>query len=127
MGFAKATEARKASFLEALPRSAALGRRVMFGFPAAFVNGWFFAGVFEASVVLRLPESLPRDEFPELARAKPFGPMGSPMKGWVVVPAALDTAKKLPALLAKLLPHVDALPPKAKKPRKPRETKRRAT
>lgn len=42
-------------FDRSLPRDDAVQRRRMFGYPAGFVNGNMFAGLFEESVVVRVP------------------------------------------------------------------------
>jgi hypothetical protein len=92
----------------------------MFGYPSAFVRGNYFAGLFEESVVLRLPEPL-RGKLPELAHAAVFDPMrtGKGMRDWLVIPAKVaSNAHALAALLEAALPLVATLPPKAKKPRK---------
>ncbi|HLQ24981.1 MAG TPA: TfoX/Sxy family protein [Acidiferrobacterales bacterium] len=39
-------------FIEALPN---IERRKMFGYPAAFINGRLFAGLYQDSMVLKLP------------------------------------------------------------------------
>src|SRR3989442_2029665 len=66
--------------------------RKMFGYPAVFVNGNMFAGLFHDSMILRL-NAEDRDTFPGAA---PFEPMpGRPMREYVVAPgvgARLDDA-----------------------------------
>jgi TfoX/Sxy family transcriptional regulator of competence genes len=62
--------------------------RRMFGYPAAFVNGQMFTGVFQDRLFVRLSES----DRAELAKrgGKPFEPMpGRPMREYVEVPPAL--------------------------------------
>jgi len=62
--------------------------RRMFGYPAAFVNGQMFTGVFQDRLFVRLSES----DRAELAKrgGKPFVPMpGRPMREYVEVPPAL--------------------------------------
>lgn len=87
--------------------------RKMFGFPAAFVNGNLFTGLFEDRWFVRLPEA----ERAELAGAgaAPFEPMpGRPMREYVELPAAVladDAARD--GWLRRSLDHVAGLPPKA--------------
>jgi hypothetical protein len=124
MRFKKSSPEIVARFADALPGSALIEKRKMFGYPSAFVRGNYFAGLFEENVVLRLPEPL-RGKLPELANAAVFDPMrtGSGMKGWLVVPAKVASKPHaLAALLEAALPLVATLPPKAKKPRKRAKT-----
>ena len=103
------------AFEIALPPTAE--RRKMFGMPAAFVNGNMMAGVFEDSIMVRLPE---KDRAKLVtAGGAPFAPMDRPMKEYVTVPAAFHTdAAKLRLWLRKALAYADSLPPKAPKARK---------
>ena len=88
-----------ARFDRAAPRDPRIARKVMFGYPALFLNGNMFAFTFRDNIVVRLSA-------PERARAiksgaKAFEPMpGRPMKEYVAVRAA-DVSK--PATLAKWL------------------------
>jgi TfoX/Sxy family transcriptional regulator of competence genes len=89
--------------------------RKMFGYPAGFVNGNLFTGIFESSWFVRLPD----DERAQLAAAggSAFSPMpGRPMREYVVMPAtvAADPAAAEPWLL-RALEHTGQLPPKAKR------------
>jgi hypothetical protein len=55
-------------------------QRKMFGYPAAFVNGNMFMGLFAESMLIRLPQEL-RDNLLELPDASVFEPMpGRPMR-----------------------------------------------
>jgi TfoX/Sxy family transcriptional regulator of competence genes len=120
MRFKKSSPEVVGRFEEALPRSALVEPKKMFGYPASFVNGNFFVGLYEDNFVLRLPEQL-RQKLPELAGAAAFDPMGTGkgMKDWLVIPSAVAAnPKRLAALLSGALSLVSALPPKAKKPRR---------
>lgn len=120
MRFKKSSPEIVARFADALPQSALVEKKKMFGYPSAFVRGNYFAGLFEESVVLRLPEPL-RDKLSELAKAAVFDPMrtGKGMKDWLVIPAKVASSPRmLAALLEAALPLVATLPPKAKKPGK---------
>lgn len=89
--------------------------RKMFGYPAAFVNGHLFTGLFSASWFVRLPD----DARAELSAAggTAFAPMpGRPMREYVVMPDALaaDPAAAEP-WVRRALDFVGQLPPKAKR------------
>ncbi len=89
-------------------------RRLMFGFPAAFVNGHMFLSLFEEQLVLRLDEG-PRQALTATG-ARAFEPMkGRPMKEYVVAPAALVADRAaLAKWVDKALAYGRSLPPKAK-------------
>ena len=88
-----------ARFDRAAPQDPRIAHRVMFGYPALFLNGNMFAFTFRDNIVVRLSE-------PERARAmksgaRAFEPMpGRPMKEYIAVRAA-DVSK--PATLARWL------------------------
>lgn len=106
-------------FHAALPDHPAATRRKMFGYPACFVNGNYFTGLYENRVVVRLPGVI-RDRFPELAEALPFDPMGTGkgMKDWYQVPSSIvDNDDRLSEFLAATFEEVARLP--AKEPKKP--------
>jgi TfoX/Sxy family transcriptional regulator of competence genes len=86
--------------------------RKMFGYPAAFVHGNMFAGLFQDSVILRLSP----DDRGALRGATQFEPMpGRPMREYVVAPAAVvDSAAQLRAWLGRARSFAAMLPPKAK-------------
>jgi hypothetical protein len=125
MRFKKSSPEIVVRFEGALPRSPLVEPKRMFGYPASFVRGNFFAGLHEDNVVIRLPEPL-RTKLPELVNATAFDPMrnGRGMKDWFVIPPAVAASpKRLAALFAAALPLVSTLPPKAKKPAKRAKTK----
>jgi hypothetical protein len=106
-------------FKGALPKDPAVEPRAMFGYPAAFVRGTFFVGLFEESVVIRMPEPQ-KSKLAALAKAGGFSPMGGkPMADWYVVPQKIASSK---AALAKFFGEALALakdlPEKKKKPKK---------
>jgi TfoX/Sxy family transcriptional regulator of competence genes len=126
MAWKKPSQALIDTFDAVLPGPPA-ERRLMFGFPAAFVNGNMFMGLHEERLVLRLDERA-RQELLDGGAAL-FEPMkGRPMKEYVVAPASLlaDRAA-LKRRVAQALSFVGALPPKAKKkPAKKTPAKRKA-
>jgi len=91
-------------------------RRLMFGFPAGFINGNMFMGLFEDSMILRLSDEL-RDEMMKMKGARHFAPMaGRVMKTYVVIPDSLLADRKtLSAWVGKALTHGESLPRKQKK------------
>jgi len=107
-------------------------QRKMFGYPAGFVNGNMFVGLFQESMILRLPAG-PREEFLKIYNAELFEPMpGRPMREYVAVPQSLIRDKQeLMAWVARAIEYGASLKPKspAAKPKKspstPKKAKRR--
>lgn len=122
MTFKKSSREIEERFEAALPKDPAIEPRKMFGYKCAFVKGNVFAGLFEESVVIRLPDGLERS-FPDLADAQGFNPMGKGkgMTGWFVIPefVSLDP-RRLERLLAAAFTVVVDLPAKAAKPARSR-------
>lgn len=111
-------------FNESLPHDLGVQPRKMFGYPAAFVNGNMFAGLFQDSVIARLPPEL-RAELARDFGAKPFEPMaGRPMREYVELPddVVADEAE-LARLLATAFSFAAGLPPKVKPPKKAKPAK----
>ena len=98
-------------------------QRKMFGYPAGFVNGNLFMGLFQDDLILRLPDSR-RQELLAANKVKLFEPMpGRPMREYVAVANALTCNKKeLVAWVAKSFEYGASLKQKvkAKKTNKPR-------
>ncbi len=111
--FGKAPEALVRTFENAMKDFPMAQQRKAFGFPAAFINGNMFAGLFNDKMIVRL---LPEDAA-KLQNAQQFEPMpGRPMRGWVVVPrAVLDSASELNAWMQRAMAYAKTLPAKAKK------------
>lgn len=127
MAFAKSSPELVERFNGALPKHPDAQPRKMFGYAACFVNGNFFAGMYEDNIIVRLPDGL-KEKFPELADAPGFDPMGNGkgMKDWWPVPSSIVAdAGKLTDFLAATFIEVHQLPPKApkKKSSKPRTKK----
>ncbi|MHB1505299.1 MAG: TfoX/Sxy family protein [Sulfobacillus sp.] len=105
-------------FDELIPRTGDVGRRPMFGYPAAFANGYLFAGLFEDHMLLRLGAHM--DAFRAIGGA-PFEPRaGTPMTGFLLVPPGLladpqTLAPWIDRALATAL-NLPAKPPKGKHP-----------
>lgn len=105
-------------FKAALPKDPSVEPKSMFGYPASFVRGNFFSGLFEEHVVMRMPEPQ-KGKLTALAKAEGFSPMGTkPMTDWYIVPAKISSS---PTALAKFLKEALALakelPEKKKKPK----------
>lgn len=106
-------------FEGALPVHPDAQPRKMFGYPACFVKGHFFAGLHEKSFVVRLPNAM-KDRLPELAGARIFDPMGTGkgMKDWWVIPASVaGSESKLAKFLAAAFVEVRKLPARASRAR----------
>ena len=99
-------------------------RRLMFGMPAAFLNGNMFACLFGEGMVLRLPDA-PRDELMAKEGGGPFEPMpGRRMREYALVPPHMSRdAAELDRWLARAFEYAQTLPPKVQKPRKARTKK----
>jgi TfoX/Sxy family transcriptional regulator of competence genes len=93
-------------------------QRRMFGYPAAFVNGHLFAGLFENRMVLKLPAES-RSKLLEIPGAARFEPIpGRPMGEFVVVPPSLVRNRtRLRPWLESAYAYVKSFRPKVKKTR----------
>jgi TfoX/Sxy family transcriptional regulator of competence genes len=107
-----------AAFDAALPPPP-VERRVMFGYPAAFIGGNLFFSLFADSMVLRLPEE-ERKKLLAVEGARPFEPMpGRVMKDYVRVPPSVAGApKKLKLWIEKALKYAQGMPAKVRKSKK---------
>jgi TfoX/Sxy family transcriptional regulator of competence genes len=100
-----------------LPEDAVVERKKMFGYPAAFVNGNMFAGVFQDEIMLRLPEAK-RAEIAQ-AGATGFAPMGRTMREYMLAPKSMQTdTAALASWLNEAFRFGLMLPAKEPKPRK---------
>lgn len=95
--------------------------RQMFGYPAAFVNGNMFMGVFQDRMFLRLPDEARGELMQEGGDV--FDPMGGrPMKEYAVVPQAmLSDRPALEAWVKRSLEYGLSLPPKAPRAKRSRK------
>ena len=122
MKWAKAPDELKA-LIDELMKAVDCQKRPMFGYPAFFINGNMFAGLFEDKLFLRLaPDraSSLKARFPEIASFEPM--KGRPMKSYFVLPRALYTdAGQMGKVLQEAAVYCRSLPAKAAKPRKPRK------
>ncbi len=91
--------------------------RKTFGYPASFIDGKMFAGLYDDYLILRLsPDDLAA--FLKIEGARPFEPMpGRSMGGYAVVPPSiLNSAQALTEWTGKAFDYAKSLP--AKKPKK---------
>ncbi len=111
--FGKAPDALVRTFENAMMDFPMAQQRKAFGFPAAFINGNMFAGLFNDKMIVRLTP----EDAAKLQYARQFEPMpGRPMRGWVVVPSAvLDSASELNAWMGKAMVYAKTLPAKTQR------------
>jgi TfoX/Sxy family transcriptional regulator of competence genes len=106
-----------ATFDRVFPDDPRAQKRPMFGYPAGFVNGNMFAGLYENNLVLRLSER-EREELQTRHGAEPFEPMGRLMTGYVALSQEkLKDDALLRSWLERALEHGARLPPKQPKRR----------
>ncbi len=94
-------------------------RRLMFGYPAGFVNGHMFCGLFQDSMLLKLDDKS-RARLLKLKGARPFSPMpGRESKHFVMVPRSMvEDPEAITPWLGAALAFVSKMPPKKKKAKK---------
>jgi TfoX/Sxy family transcriptional regulator of competence genes len=113
-------------FQEATREIQDVEHRKMFGFPAALFHGNLFAGLFNDSLIVRLP---PKErEAMSLLGGLPFEPMpGRPMREYVAVPDAIvKSHTDLIGWLTKVRAYAGTLPAKNKAGSSKARTKRRS-
>ena len=99
-----------------IPRDARIERRMMFGYPAAFLNGHLFAGLHQENFILKLSPA-DRDQLTMECNIPAFEPIpGRAMHEYRALPeSALADRRTLAAWLARSMAYVAAKPPKSKK------------
>jgi TfoX/Sxy family transcriptional regulator of competence genes len=119
MAWTKAPQPLVDLFDASLPADPRIERRKMFGYPAAFVHGNMFAGLFQDRLFARLS---PGDQvaLEAVHGPLPFEPMpGRPMRGYARAPEpVLADGEATAAFIAQGFEHASSLPPKEKKPKK---------
>lgn len=95
-----------------------IAQRHMFGYPAAFANGYLFAGLFENSVILKLPAEA-RSKLLKMPGASRFEPMPGRVIGEFVVvpPSVVNNSARLIQWLKLACAYVESFPPKTTKQR----------
>lgn len=125
MAWRKSPQALVALFDASLPDDPRVERRKMFGYPAAFANGYLFAGLHQEDLILRLPAE-GREEAVRKIGARPFEPMPArTMRDYVALADAhrLDVAKVRP-WMARAFTYAQSLPPKPAKRAKAKPAKK---
>jgi hypothetical protein len=121
MKWVKAPEELK-SLIEGAMTGKPAEKRLMFGYPAYFANGYMCAGLFQDSLFVRLspPQQLSlKAEHADLRSLEPMP--GRPMKGYVVLPESiLRDPKALGSMIDVSLQYANSLPAKVKKPSAPK-------
>lgn len=89
----------------------------MFGYPAYFINGNMFAGLFDDKLLLKLSDADFAETLKTQKEVKVFEPMpGRTMKGYVALPKNVYSDEaKFEKLLNKSIKYVSSLPPKKAK------------
>ncbi len=103
--------------------------RQMFGYPAAFIDGQMYGGLFGDGLILRLGEA-DRRALLSLPGAAPFSPMpGRASSKWVSLPPSmLEDEEAVKSWMRRALAFAKTLPPKEPKPKRkaaPRAKKKR--
>lgn len=126
MAFQKSSPEIMAQFARLLPKHPDATPKKMFGYPACFVKGNFFIGLYEEDYVVRMPGAQ-KDQLPDMKDASGFNPMGkgSGMKDWWIVPKSVTTSEEgLARFIDAAFEQILTLPEKVKKPKatkKPRK------
>jgi hypothetical protein len=99
-------------------------KRLMFGYPAYFINKNMFSGLFQDQLFARLSAiqlSSMKKKYPAIKNLEPM--VGRPMKDYFVLPKELCAdSRKVRDVLQEAAGHARTLPPKAKKA--PKKTKK---
>ena len=114
MQFPRSPPGLIATFADVIP-GPPVEKKMMFGYPAAFVNGNMFMSLFGKALILRLPEDARQELI--AAGGSMFEPMkGRPMREYVAVPdAMLDDPRALKKWVARSRDFGASLPAKKKK------------
>ena len=119
MKWAKAPDELKV-LLEEVMKGFECEKRLMFGYPAYFINGNMFVGLFQDQLFARLSEphlEELRAAHHTIANLEPMP--GRPMKDYYVIPRKLYTRPAdLAAVIAESVEHTRTLDPKVKKPKR---------
>ena len=119
MEMPKATEADKEHFRAVVPDHPEVVIKPMFGNLGAFVNGNMFAGLFGATIGIKLSDE-DREALESGERTVPFGPAERPMGGYTGLPEIWNEEgegddARARAWTEKAFAYVAGLPPKAAK------------
>ena len=117
-----------ALFDAAVPQDGRIERRKMFGYPAAFLNGYLFAGLHQENFILKL-SPVDRDRLVAERHASIFEPVpGRPMREFVVLPqSVLSERAALAAWIEQSIVYVAGKPPKPVRAKKAAPSKARVS
>ena len=113
MAWTKSPQALIELFDKAVPASANVSRRQMFGYPAAFANGNLFIGLHQNDFIMRLSEE-DHTRFSARYGERTFEPMkGRRMREYVRLPEELLTdARRRAPWIKRSLQYAEAIKPK---------------
>ena len=113
MKWRKAPEALVRKFAAIVPPDPRVEQRKMFGYPAAFVAGNLFMGLYQDALILRLSDE-DRRAFLTVKGASIFEPMpGRAMREYVVVPPPMIArARALTEWIRRSFDYAASIPPK---------------
>lgn len=116
--FTKAPEEMVRLFDDALREFPMARTRKVFGYPAGFIDGNMFAGLFQDEMFFRLADD-DRAAIRKEYGTKLFEPIpGRPMRGYVLVPRyILKSPREMRTWLTKAIEYAKSLPPKVKNQR----------
>jgi TfoX/Sxy family transcriptional regulator of competence genes len=116
MAWTKSPQSLIDLFDKAVPSSASVSRRKMFGYPAAFANGNLFIGLHQNDFIMRLSEE-DRTRFSAEYGERVFEPMkGRPMREYVRLPEELLTdARRRARWIKRSLEYAEGTKPKARR------------
>lgn len=125
MEMAKASDEDKERFRSVVPENPDVIVKPMFGNLGAFVNGNMFAGLFGATIGVKLSDA-DRQALESTERTVPFGPVERPMGGYTGLPEVWNAEgegdlARAKAWVEKAHAYVAELPPKAPKAAKARK------
>src|SRR5882724_11179814 len=121
MAWTKSPQALIDLFDKAVPASANVSRRQMFGYPAAFANGNLFIGLHQNDFIIRLSAE-DRTRFSARYGERTFEPMkGRPMREYVRLPEQLLTdARRRAPWLQRSLQFAEAISSRPRSRKSPR-------
>lgn len=122
MQMPKVSDEAKALFRSVIPEAPGVEVKPMFGSLGAFVNGNMFAGLFGASIGVKLLDDGSRRELEAIEGTGAFGPVERPMGGYIAFPPGWsEEPERMSEWIGLALEQVSALPSKAPKAPKPRK------
>ena len=95
-------------------------KRIMFGYPAYFVNSYMFAGLFQNAIFIRLSPAQVDEQKSKSISVHHLEPMkGRPMKDYYIIPEILYSDESIFRKLIKVsMEYTERLPPKLSKVKK---------